>query len=134
MEEQETKVIEEKHVDVKELRAAFPNDAEFALDAIERELSVVEAKAEYADILLSRNADLAEELAELKAAVEDAGDDDGEIPVEYREEQVQEFAKDTPEAEFNALCKKNREQFGMSESDAIRYTMKENKELADKLI
>lgn len=45
---------ERKPASVRDLRAAFQNDPEYALDAAERGLSLLEAKAEYADKLVAK--------------------------------------------------------------------------------
>lgn len=61
---------------VKELRAAFPNDPTFALDAAERGLSLLEAKAEYGDKLQAQlSAQAAEQtkkIADLEAKLAQA--------------------------------------------------------------
>jgi hypothetical protein len=134
--ENEVVVVEEEApvVDIKAIRAAFPNHAEFALDAIERGLSVIEAKAEFADVLLAQNAELAEQLAEFQAAVDEQGDIIGEIPVEYQESTPVEFKVESPEAEIAKLCKDAREQFGYSETEALNHVLKHNPAIADQLI
>lgn len=49
------------------LREAFPNDLAFAVDAFERDLTVIEAKVEYCDTLLARMAAAEAKAAELLA-------------------------------------------------------------------
>jgi hypothetical protein len=135
MENEEQGTEEKVNVPVAEMRAAFANDPEFALDAIERGLSVLEAKAEYCDKLEAVNAELTETIDELQAAMDDAGDVDGEEPVEYFEEQPAEvFEKDSPEAQIEELRKNAMNDLGLNSSDALRHVLKQNPELADKLI
>ena len=134
--EKETKVeepVQEETNVVSEMQAAFPNDAEFALNAIVLGKSVLEAKAEYADIAVKQRDDLAIELSELKASVEDV-DNDGEVPVEYQEEDQEQFTADSPEAEFNRLKATAKEQHGLSDQEAFNHVVSNNPELADKLI
>ncbi len=61
---------------VKELRAAFANDPSFALDAAERGLSLLEAKAEYADKLQAKlsaqNEEQSKQIADLQAKLAQA--------------------------------------------------------------
>jgi len=128
----EEPVKEETNV-VSEMQAAFPNDAEFALNAIVEGKSVLEAKADYADVLLAQRDDLALELAEFKASVEDV-DNDGEAPVEFQEEVHEQFEKETPEAEFLKLQKTAKEQFNFTDQEAFNHVVENNPELADKLI
>ncbi len=57
---------------IAELKAAFPNDAEFALSAAEKGLTLVEAKADYADHLQARLQNRDEELEQTKAELAEA--------------------------------------------------------------
>jgi signal peptide peptidase SppA len=49
-----SKYSNEKPATVTELKAAFPDDAEFALEAAEKAYTLLEAKAEYSDVLKGR--------------------------------------------------------------------------------
>jgi len=134
--ENETKGVEPVQEEVNvisEMRAAFPNDAEFALDAVERGISVLEAKAEFADKVVKERDDLAIELAELQASLEKE-ECDGEVPVEYQEEVHEQFEADSPQAEFNRLRKEAKAQHAFSDQEAFNHVAENNPELADKLI
>lgn len=133
--EVKTEEVVEQVSNVAEMRAAFPDNAEFALDAIERGLSVLEAKAEFADVLLAQRDELALELSELQASVENNIDTEGEMPVEYFEEEEKEvFEKDSPEAEVVRLQNEAKAEFGFNDQEALNHVLSNNRELADKLI
>jgi len=136
MENEETKVeeVEAPKVSVSDMKAAFPNDAEFALDCLERGISVLEAKAEFADKLLAERDELAAKLAEFHAAADEKQVVDGEIPVEYQEVEQEEFATDSPEAQVEKEIKAAMKQFGYARQEALNHVFTHNPELADKLI
>jgi signal peptide peptidase SppA len=55
---------EPKPASIKELRAAFPSDPAFALESAEKALTLVEAKAAYADVLQTRLSEANQKLAQ----------------------------------------------------------------------
>lgn len=57
---------------IAELKAAFPNDAQFALDAAEKGLTLIEAKAAYADTLAARLQNRDAELAQARKEQQEA--------------------------------------------------------------
>lgn len=59
-------VAEIKPATIAELKAAFPNDPAFALEAAEKALTLVEAKAAYADVLAAKLATTEAALVEAK--------------------------------------------------------------------
>lgn len=64
----QTDVLAAERKRVAELKAAYPKDAEFALLAIEKGWLLVEAKAEYSDVLQKRNEKLEADLEAAKKA------------------------------------------------------------------
>lgn len=62
-----TEVLAQERKRVAELKAAYPKDSDFALLAIEKGWSLLEAKAEYADVLAKRNEELQAEKDKLSA-------------------------------------------------------------------
>ena len=77
-----------------DLKAAFPDDAAFAMSAYEKGQTVAEAKAERHDVLVKENAALKKENGELKVKAEQgtvefaAADKDGKPAVELSADQV----------------------------------------------
>lgn len=70
------KVAEEpKPASIKELRQAFADDSDFALDCAEKALTMIEAKAAYGEKMITKNKELAAENAKLKEAAKETPKD-----------------------------------------------------------
>jgi len=115
--EKEINMENEEKVTLKEMRSAFSENLDFACDCYEEGLTLVEAKAKFADILASEVTELKAEVAELKAAKADLNAE-GADPVEHLEaglgKEPELSKKEQAEAKLEEL-----KESGMSHNQAV---------------
>ena len=104
------KDMEEKEkVTLEEMRAAFSGNLEFACDCFQEDLSLIEAKAKFADVLAEEVVELRNEITELKASQTDDTDGEGETPVGHIEAGLGGEVELSPKEEAEAKLSEYKE-------------------------
>jgi len=111
--------VESERKRLSDLRAAFPEDPEFAVKQFEAGASLDEAKVAYCDVLQKKNAELADKLQKAEAALPD-----GAVPVEHGE-----APEGSAEQDFMSVSRALAEEKKISLTDAMRRTARDNPEL-----
>ena len=116
-----------------DIKAAFPEDSEFAVEQIASGASLAEAKAAYADVVIKRNKTLAEENEKLKKEAADAAvsnDTDGEGGDLLENEN--EGGKAEDKVTFFSRSKELAAEKGWSFQKASKFVAKHQPELYEK--
>jgi len=107
---------------MKDLKAAFPNDPAFAMEQFSKGADVKTAKAEYADVLATKNAELTKENAELTTKAANTGSE-GADPVDGSGSGTD---ADADKDDFMALSRQRAAEKKISVTEAMRQIIAEN--------